>query len=59
MKLRGLKDTLDGCTAALQKQVHKHNMLSSGGRPLRKRAIAALAASVCASAAPVLDGADD
>ncbi|KAM0865742.1 hypothetical protein ACQ4PT_043064 [Festuca glaucescens] len=59
MKIRGLKDALGGCTAALQKQVQKHSVLTGGARPLRKHAVAALAASICASAAPVLDGADD
>ncbi|KAM0930860.1 hypothetical protein ACQ4PT_000750 [Festuca glaucescens] len=59
MKIRGLKDALGACTAALQKQVQKHSVLTSGARPLRKRAVAALTASICASAAPVLDGADD
>jgi hypothetical protein len=59
MKIRGLKDALGSCTAALQKQVQKHSVLTAGARPLRKRAVTALAASICASPASVLDGADN
>ncbi|KAM0849200.1 hypothetical protein ACQ4PT_053873 [Festuca glaucescens] len=58
MKLRGLKDALGSCTAALQKQVHKHSALAAHAKPLRKRAVAALAASICASAPSVPTGDD-
>ncbi|KAM0827544.1 hypothetical protein ACQ4PT_068131 [Festuca glaucescens] len=58
MKLRGLKDALGSCTAALQKQVHKHSALAAHAKPLRKRAVAALAASICAFAPSVPTGDD-
>jgi hypothetical protein len=58
VKLRGLRDTLGGCTAALQKQVRKHSVLTAYAKPLRKRAVAAIAASVCASSSPVQAGPD-
>jgi hypothetical protein len=58
MKLRGLKDALGSCTAALQKQVHKHSALAAHAKPLCKRAVAALAASICASATSVPAGDD-
>jgi hypothetical protein len=58
MKLRGLRDALGACTAALQKQVKKHSALSAYAKPLRKRAVAAIAASVCASSRPVQAGSD-
>jgi hypothetical protein len=53
IRRRRIKDALGSCTAALQKQVHKHNALSAHAKPLRKRAVAALAASICASATSV------
>jgi hypothetical protein len=58
VKLRGLHDALGGCTAALQKQVKKHSALSAHAKPLRKRAVAAIAASICASSSPVQAGSD-
>jgi hypothetical protein len=58
MKLRGLKDALGSCTAALQKQVTKHGVMTAHAKPLRKRAVAALAATICASAPSVRAGDD-
>jgi hypothetical protein len=58
MKLRGLRDALGGCTAALQAQVKKHAALNACAKPLQARAIKALTASVCASS-PVTSGSDD
>jgi hypothetical protein len=58
MKLRGLKDALGSCTAALQKQVTKHGVLTAHAKPLRKRAVAALATTICASAPSVRAGDD-
>jgi hypothetical protein len=58
MKLRGLKDALGSCTAALQKQVLKHGAMTMHAKPLRKRAVAALAATICASAPSVRAGDD-
>jgi hypothetical protein len=49
MKIRDLCDTLGGCTAALQKQVKKHAALDTCAKPMRARAIRALAASICSS----------
>jgi cytochrome c553 len=49
VKLRGLKDALGSCTAALQKQVLKNRAMTAYAKPLRKRAVAALAATICAS----------
>jgi hypothetical protein len=59
MKIRGLRDALGGCTAALQKQVKKHGALAANAKPLGKRAVAALAATICASSSPVPSAADD
>jgi hypothetical protein len=58
MKIRGLRDALGGCTAALQKQVKKHAALASYAKPLRKRAVAALAGSICVSSSSVTNGAN-
>jgi hypothetical protein len=58
VKLRGLKDALGSCTTALQKQVLKHGALHAHAKPLRKRAVAALAATICASSPPVQAGED-
>jgi hypothetical protein len=58
MKLRGLKDALGSCTAALQKQVTKHGVMTAHAKPLRKRAVAALATTICASAPSVRAGDD-
>ncbi|KAM0919124.1 hypothetical protein ACQ4PT_008507 [Festuca glaucescens] len=58
MKIRGLRDALGGCTAALQKQVKKHAALASYAKPLRKRAVAVLAALIFASPSSVSDGSD-
>jgi hypothetical protein len=58
MKLRGLRNALSGCTAALQAQVKKHVALNACAKPLWARAIKALTASVCASSL-VTTGSDD
>jgi hypothetical protein len=58
-KLRGLKDALIGCTATLQKHVCKHAVLADSGVPLRKRAVAALASSICVSVSSVPAASDD
>jgi hypothetical protein len=57
MKLRSLRDALGGCTAALQKQVKKHAALDACAKPMRARAIRALAASICSSSS--VQGASD
>jgi hypothetical protein len=57
IKIRGLKDALEGCTSGLQKQVKKHGVLAAYARPLRKRAIKALTSSICVSSVPA--GSDD
>jgi hypothetical protein len=49
MKMHGLRDALGGCTAALHKQVKKHAALDACAKPMRARAIRALAASICSS----------
>jgi hypothetical protein len=57
IKLRGLKDALGGCTAALQKQVKKHGALGVVSKPLLKRAVDAFSATICSTSVP--SGADD
>jgi hypothetical protein len=58
VKLCGMRDALGGCTAAVQKQVKKHSALMAYAKPLRKRAVAAIAASVYTSSSPVQAGPD-
>jgi hypothetical protein len=58
MKLRGLKDALGTYTAALQKEVLNHGALTAHAKPLRNRVVAALAATICASAPSVHAGDD-
>jgi hypothetical protein len=46
VKLRSLKDTLRSCTSVLQKKVSQHKLLDVRPKPLGKKALGALAASV-------------
>jgi hypothetical protein len=57
IKLRGLKDALGGCTSTLQRQVKKHGVLNRRAKPLGKRAVKAITASLCASD-PMTTGSD-